>query len=1068
MPQYDINLREYSRILRKRKFVVVLTTLALGIFSTAFAVFKAPTPIYTSACSIKFEKETTVEGLYARTISWSQGDDIETQLSIINSYSVLEKVAERLGLIPKTDVPPDSPLKADVVQVVDDLHSKVEVSRENFTNILNIKVKDADPTLAQRLANAIAVTYRDQHSANQMKRMTDAIKYITDQLASVGEKLRESEEAFNKFSQENQLLSLDLQSENLLARVHEIQNEIRKEEEAKSELQAIMDSLRRFVQDPSLPGQSFYSAKASSQYQATNDALVGLQLKKDSLLEDYTPQHPEVVEVNRKIIENARKMGLLLQAQVREIEKRQAEERKELGEFDRKTNVLMQNKLEYDRLKRRVALYNDMTTLLEQKNQEALIKKAEKPEEITIVRPALLPTQPINPPRVATTGVMGLLIGLVLGMVFAFVAETFDTSLGAIEDVEQTLNTQVLGILPQADPKDIQESLRERFPEGGKAATSMQNINLIAHFSPTTMIVESFRALRTNIQFKDAEKNLKTLAITSTSPQEGKTFVSTNLAITMAQGGVKTLLVGADMRKPMLDRVFGVDMVPGLSDILLGNYPWRDTVKTVTDLIIGKLTLDEVMMTPGLDNLHLITSGTIPPNPAELIDSKRLRSFIEEAEKDYDLIIFDSPPILSTADAVILASKVAGVLLVYRVGSVSRGLLKRATTQLEQVKCNIVGVILNGMKPHLSPDFQDFKNYKYYSSYSAGGDARDGGERKKGFWPFKKEHPSRKVTEGKIPGSGIANGRPQKSQGKRFSLLGALFIIVALALLAGGILWQNGIIDPMKLRDFKKWGDKGAAPVFKRGLERPKAKAVIPEPKPVPPVASGQLHVEKPRPDVPLPVPPSQPEPKEDVVPERETAFPSTGAEGLEKPEMATVTPIPISQLPAVPAQPPAEERATVETATASSEPVSYPYSLYLGSYQPLEQAKRAVEIYRKKGLDPYWARVDFEEKGLWFRVFAGHFRDQNEAERFVLERGVKEAEVKKTEYANLIGVYTKAGEVKSQAARLSELGYAPYRVMDHEGKTRLYVGAYVTEEGAKRQSQDLKSDGIESRVVGR
>ena len=114
MPQYDINLREYSRFLRKRKFVVVFTTLALGIFSTAFAVFKAPIPIYNSVCSIKFEKETTVEGLYARTISWSQGDDIETQLSIINSYSVLEKVAERLGLIPKSGLPPDNRLRADV------------------------------------------------------------------------------------------------------------------------------------------------------------------------------------------------------------------------------------------------------------------------------------------------------------------------------------------------------------------------------------------------------------------------------------------------------------------------------------------------------------------------------------------------------------------------------------------------------------------------------------------------------------------------------------------------------------------------------------------------------------------------------------------------------------------------------------------------------------------------------------------------------------------------------------------------------------------------------------------
>jgi len=1030
LQQYDINLREYSRILRKRKFVLILTTVALGIFSTAFSVFKAPTPIYTSVCSIKFERETTVEGLYARTISWSMGDDIETQVSIINSYSIIEKVAERLRLIPKADVPPESPMKAKVIRVIEDLQSKVEVTRESFTNILNIKVKDVDPGFTQRLANAIAVTYKEQHSENQLKRMTDAIRYIDDQLVNVRQKLKESEEAFNKFSQDNQLLSIDLQGENLLAGMHEIQNELRKLGETKSELQTVVSRLERFIQDPGLPGQNFYFAKAVNQYQVTNDALVGLLLKKDSLLEDYTLQHPGVVEVNRKIIENARKMKLLLQLQAREVEKREADARKELKELERKSAVLMENKLEYDRLKRRVELYHDMTALLERKHQEALIKKAEKPEEVAIVKPALLSSTPINPPRTATTGMLGLLIGLVLGMVLAFIVETFDTSLGAIEDVEETLNTQVLGVLPQALARDMQESLKERFPEGGKAATSMKNINLIAHFSPTMMIVESFRALRTNIQFKDAEKRLKTLAITSTSPQEGKTFVSTNLAITMAQGGVKTLLVGSDMRKPMLDRVFGVDMAPGLSDILLGNYPWRETVKTVTDLIIGKLTLDEVMMTPGLDNLSLITSGTIPPNPAELIDSKRLKGFIEEAGKEYDLIIFDSPPILSTADAAILATKVDGVLLVYRIGSVSRGLLKRATTQLRQVKCNIIGVILNGMKPHISPDFQDFKYYKYYSSYGAGGHARDAGDRKRGFWPFKKEGAGR-GEEGEVSGHRTEESRSKETRGKkRFSLTGSSLIVVALALLTGGILWQNGIIDPMKWLDYKKWVDGEIfGPVFKKTLPAPATKGVVPEPKPAPQVRIAPRPVEKPMAAASGPAPQIPPEAREEKV---------------------------------------AEKEAAAEPAAAPLEPISYPYSLYLGSFKTLELAKRAVDSYRKKGLDPYWARVEFEQKGLWFRVFAGHFRDVNEVERFAQAHGLKEPEFKRTEYANLVGVYSEASEAAPQMERLFHLNYTPYTIKDHKGKTRLLVGAYVTEEGAERQSEDLKSDGIESRVVKR
>lgn len=178
MAQYDINLREYWRILKKRKLVVALTAIILGIFSMAFAVFKAPAPIYTAVCSIKFERETTVEGLYTKTLTWSSGNDIETQISIITSYSVFEKVAESLGLVPRADIPADSRIKGNVIRIIDELQSKVEVFRQEFTNLLHIKVQDGNPIFAQKLANTLAQTYKEQHSQNQMKRTTEAIKYI--------------------------------------------------------------------------------------------------------------------------------------------------------------------------------------------------------------------------------------------------------------------------------------------------------------------------------------------------------------------------------------------------------------------------------------------------------------------------------------------------------------------------------------------------------------------------------------------------------------------------------------------------------------------------------------------------------------------------------------------------------------------------------------------------------------------------------------------------------------------------------------------------------------------------
>ncbi|MCP4683506.1 MAG: AAA family ATPase, partial [Desulfobacterales bacterium] len=407
-------------------------------------------------------------------------------------------------------------------------------------------------------------------------------------------------------------------------------------------------------------------------------------------------------------------------------DKKKAGLEKLLAEVNFNTSALMDKKLEFDRLNREVDSYNKMAALLERKNQEALIAKAETPEEVTIVRPALLPIHPNNPPKTTATGLMGLIIGFILGMVLAFITETFDTSLAAIEDVEETIGSQVLGIIPHWDLKGSRENLENKEQkEAGISSPFAQKIHLAAHFIRNSMLAETFRSLLTNIKFRDLEKKAKTIAVTSASPQEGKTMVCTNLAIIMAQAGMKTLLIGSDLRKPRLSKIFGVDPVPGLADVLLGNYHWRDAVKTISDIMVGKMEIDDVMVTPGLDNLHFITCGTIPPNPGELLNSERLTDFIEETKNEYDIVIFDVPPILSTADSIILGTKVDAVLLVYRVGNISRRVLKRATIQLSQVKINVMGVVLNGMKAELSPDFHDFKRYQYYYSQDDTKDKKD-------------------------------------------------------------------------------------------------------------------------------------------------------------------------------------------------------------------------------------------------------------------------------------------------------------------------------------------------------
>ena len=833
-------------------------------------------------------------------------------------------MAEKIGLIPKQKDKKDRN-KFHFAGVIESLQSKVEVSRENFTNILNLQVKDTDPVFAQKLANTIAQTYKELHSEQQLRRTTEAIKYIDDQLRAVRKKLRESEEEFNRFTQENQLVSFDLQSENLLASEQKLQEENRRLREERSDLERVYERLNQFIKNPSGRGSNFFSAKAGNQYQTNNDQFLELLLKKETLLEDYTPQHPEIIAIDRKIAETSKKMVILLELQMKESAKKASDLGEELNKVGGKTSGLMEKKLEFNRLKRKVELYNDMTILLERKNQEALIRKAEKPEEITIVKPALLPSTPVNPPKTTATGAMGILIGLILGLVTAFIVETFDTSLGAIEDVEETLGAEVLGVIPFMDVKDIQDLLEERGPEGLEKTSFLASAHLVTHFVPKSMISESFRALRTNIRFKDAENKIKTIAVTSASPQEGKTLVSINLAITMAQAGMKILLVGADMRKPMMGKAFGLEITPGLTDILMGNHPWRDVIKTITDILMGKMTMDEIMITPGLDNLHIITSGAIPPNPSVLIESKRLLEFSEEAGKEYDLIIFDSPPILSTADAAILGSKMDGVLLVYRAGSIARGLLKRSSTQLEQVNCNLMGVILNGMKPEFSPDFQDFKYYKYY--YSQEEIKEDKGKFAKAF-SLKKDKGARLSKEKAEDSSMKKRRKPAEKGAKSSGFLKWFLLAVALVFLSVGVLWQSGLIDSLRLLERKRSveGPEKAQPLVTKTIEKGGDQR--------PPRENENTGIRK-----------------------------RTGCRAAQS--SSGVTP----------------GTETMPPLTDSLVEVRFPYSLYLGSYRNLERAQKAVSQYEKKGLSPYWVKVLLKEKGEWYRVFAGSFEDLKAAE---------------------------------------------------------------------------------------
>lgn len=713
--QYDLNLRDYWRVIRKRRFIIVFTTLAMGIFSFLFSIMQQPVPLYQATAAVKVEQSGSITGLYIQSVSWSQTDYMQTQAAMIKSYYIMERAAKRLGLIP-SDLPSDKVRSSKKHQdIIMKLRKNVETEQEGYSNIIIILATSKDPVFAQRVANTIAQVYKEQHALDLNKRTFEAKKFIENQLMVVKERLRDSEEAVRKYREENKLISLNSQTATLLSQMATLKAVYEKSKVEYQKIKKVQGFLERTKNKPLTSKISFYINEASSLYKNLNDRLVQLMLKRDSLLLIYTENYPQIIEINKQIMEIVENMKAQLSSQEKTVAGSIKTMEEKIDEIDEQIKALPEMGLELARLEQKVGVNREVYAFLEKKYQESLIKEAEKIEEVQIVKPALEPINPINPPKTMAIGVVGALVGLILGILFAFVVETFDTSIGAIEEVEELIGVNVLGIIPHVSIQDIKATLLDESRGEMDDKTAERYSRIVSHFAPKSMLAESYRSLRTNLSFAGLESDMKVVVFTSSSPREGKSTIVINLAVAMAQTGRKILLVDGDMRKPMIAKVFGIDEVPGLSDVILGNYSPEDAVRSVTDIMTGKISMDDIMKTPGLDNLYILTSGTLPPNPAEIAGSRTIADLIKQVRFKYDMVLIDAPPLLSATDAAIYGSLADGVVLVYRVGVIGRAVLKRAKIQLDNVRAKVVGIVLNGLKAEISPDFVDQDYYQYYS-----------------------------------------------------------------------------------------------------------------------------------------------------------------------------------------------------------------------------------------------------------------------------------------------------------------------------------------------------------------
>jgi capsular exopolysaccharide synthesis family protein len=312
---------------------------------------------------------------------------------------------------------------------------------------------------------------------------------------------------------------------------------------------------------------------------------------------------------------------------------------------------------------RQAALENQVSTW--QYTYAQLLTTLQKgtPNSLSIVEPAQLPTSPVGP-NTFNNVLLAAAIGLVLAVGTALLLEYLDDTLKTPEDVDKALGLATLGSIARIDGRNYADRL------------------IVLH-KPGSHVAEAYRVLRTNLEYSAVDRPLRTLVVTSSEPMEGKSITSANLAVAIAQSGRRVILIDADLRRPVQHRTFNLTASTGLTTLLLGT----------AGSSLGDLgdALHEV----GIENLRVIPAGPLPPNPAELLGSRRLADVLQGLQAEADIVILDSPPVMAVADATILASRVDGVLLLAESGGTRRSVAQRARDALKKVNAPLLGVVLN-------------------------------------------------------------------------------------------------------------------------------------------------------------------------------------------------------------------------------------------------------------------------------------------------------------------------------------------------------------------------------------
>ncbi|CAH9018320.1 GumC family protein [Candidatus Nitrosacidococcus sp. I8] len=708
-PQEDedeIHLFELWHILVRRKWTIFVFFLVVTIIGMTASFLM--TPIYRSGVTLLIDPEgqniTNYQDVTPTESAASRDDFYQTQYGLLKSYSLAKRVFQELeladhplfakkepsligqlkGFIKNLGKEKDADEEKDedlaTEKLVTEFQEGFTIAPVKSSRLVEVYYDSPDPKLSTQVASALSQAFINTSLERRYEASAYARDFLKDRLLQIKARLEEAEEKLVEYGNSHEIIDV---GENQSQVANELQKitlslALARESRAKTEatyqqmLKTNDKGLSRILQDPMIRDLQESLAKIENEY-AEN-------------LNIYKPDYPKMVQLRKQ----ADKLKEQIQESVQDIRSAITADRGEAivleqtleeksQEIKAEIKDLARRNIQYQVLKREADTSRQLYEGLLQRYKEVGVSGGIGSNNISVVDPPKIPIDPYKP-KITLNTLLAMFLGLFGGIGLAFLFEHLDDTLKHSEEIEKALGLHTLGIIPLINTKEL--------PEG-------QSLALINILDKRSALAESYRSLRTALQFATPTGAPKKLQMTSTSQGEGKSTSAVSLAIHFAQAGQKTLIIDGDLRNPSLHRIFEMDNSTGLTNYLAGNFSPAE---------ISQGTI--------VPNLFVITSGPLPPDPAELLGSAKMMSLLSIAQEKFDHIIIDSPPVLGLADALIIGNLVEATLFVIAAGQTRKAFAQGALKRLKAGKSKVIGSIL---------DKFDGKNHGYGYSYDYGG-----------------------------------------------------------------------------------------------------------------------------------------------------------------------------------------------------------------------------------------------------------------------------------------------------------------------------------------------------------